>query len=375
MKSKKILFTQPVLAPYSIPRYEALGRTDSLDIHIVLERDSFAERPGWVPVNIDGCTVHLLKSPSYNKTKIDRTLGFSERYTKALPLGLIPLLKKLRVDAVICCNPTQMLLAALAKVLVPFKLGLNLEDTVSSQVRKPKYIQFFRKLVYRRADFILSFSRLAKQYAESIGINANLYETSWSIDPKWLSMERISKIRTSCLRFLFVGQLNERKGILPLIHSWAKYIRAYPGSTLTIIGDGPLGGEAQRQCVKMGLKSVIFLGHIPYKEVQNHYLSSDVFILPTFEDLFSLAVTEAMAFGLPILTTLYNGASTLVDEETNGFIFDPNRRDGITSALMKAGCQAERLPSFGVASRQIISDYTHELVMKRLALDILLELE
>jgi len=268
-----------------------------------------------------------------------------------------------------------MLLASLVRAFVPFKLGLILEDTISSQARKPKYAQFLRKLVYRRADFILSFSRLAKDYADSIEIKAKLYDTSWSIDPKWLSMERTSEIRTSDLRFLFVGQLNGRKGILPLINSWANYICVFPGSTLTIIGEGPLRMEAERLCARMKMKSVRFLGHMPYEQVHNHYLSSDVFILPTFEDLFSLAITEAMAFGLPILTTVYAGASTLVNEGVNGFIFDPASPDGITAALMKAGSQGRRLPLLGAASRQIISEYTHELIMERLALNLLQELD
>lgn len=55
------------------------------------------------------------------------------------------------------------------------------------------------------------------------------------------------------------------------------------------------------------MRSVHFLGKIPYQEVYKYYGIADVFVLPTLEDNWSLVVPEAMSCGLPVATSIYNG--------------------------------------------------------------------
>jgi len=73
---------------------------------------------------------------------------------------------------------------------------------------------------------------------------------------------------------------------------------------------------------KLGIdKRVTFWG--PEKDIKKLYGMADVFVLPTIYDPFSNATIEAMAAGLPVITTQYNGASEIIEEGEHGFIVDP----------------------------------------------------
>ena len=73
---------------------------------------------------------------------------------------------------------------------------------------------------------------------------------------------------------------------------------------------------------------------INYSEIYKFYLVSDIFILPTLQDNWSLVVPEAMACGLPEATSIYNGCHPeLVHKDENGITFDPYKEDTMVAAL------------------------------------------
>ena len=73
----------------------------------------------------------------------------------------------------------------------------------------------------------------------------------------------------------------------------------------------------------LGLTNVYFIGKVDYDNLPNYYQSADVFVIPTLEDNWSLVVPEAMASGLPILSSVYNGCYPEYVTEDNGWVFDP----------------------------------------------------
>ena len=94
---------------------------------------------------------------------------------------------------------------------------------------------------------------------------------------------------------------------------------------------------------------------------------ADVFILPTLEDLFSLVVMEAMSSSLPVLTSTNNGARELIYEGENGYVFDAEDISNIKLAIEKIYADRFRLKQMGKKSYEIISEYSNEKVMSKLA--------
>jgi glycosyltransferase involved in cell wall biosynthesis len=160
--------------------------------------------------------------------------------------------------------------------------------------------------------------------------------------------------------FLFIGQLIKRKGVGPLLTAWARFERTMPGAgTLVIAGTGPEEEVLKQQSNDLNLNAVRFLGHIDYDHVALHYASADVLLMPTLEDNWSLVVPEAMACGLPVLTSYYNGCwPELVQTDVNGWVFDSLDTEDVVRCLTMCVMQQDQLPQMGQASKKIVSYHT-----------------
>jgi UDP-glucose:(heptosyl)LPS alpha-1,3-glucosyltransferase len=119
--------------------------------------------------------------------------------------------------------------------------------------------------------------------------------------------------------FLFVSYDLKKKGIEPLVEAAAELKRTGNDNFKVLIA----GGQPYRSLVKLiehlGLQDTfIFAGRV--KSIDEFYANSDVFVLPTYYDACSLVVIEAMASGIPSITTIFNGASGIITDGKNGYI-------------------------------------------------------
>ena len=363
MNAKRVMYVVPVLAPYLAARFRELAKVAAFELNVVIESRLFPERPGWVPVEIAGATVIPLNSPQWTKRISDKQSVFNNAYTKALPLGLIPAIIRQRPAVVVVCNPTQYCLALVARLFSRFRLGVVLEDTPTSEGRKKPWVQRLRALMYRFATFFVCFSQDADDYARSIAPAVHRYRSSWSIDADWLQLPRVESSTEQQVRVLYVGALIELKGVAQLIAAWHALGARSANAELILVGDGELRPELESMVVSSGLTNVIFVGSVPYDQVRGHYLSADIFVLPTLQDLFSLVVTEAMAMGLPVITTVYNGARELVVEDVTGYMCDPLIADSLRAALERALLARAKLGKMGLAARSRMAELTHARVM------------
>ncbi|HLF86630.1 MAG TPA: glycosyltransferase, partial [Nitrospiria bacterium] len=117
---------------------------------------------------------------------------------------------------------------------------------------------------------------------------------------------------------LFVSMNFARKGLSELIRSLPLVRTSFPGLRLMVVGKGdPV--PYRRAAGTLGMEEVlVFAG--PAKETAPFYGAADLFVLPTHYDPFANVCLEAMACGLPVVTTRQNGASELIEEGVNGYI-------------------------------------------------------
>lgn len=116
---------------------------------------------------------------------------------------------------------------------------------------------------------------------------------------------------------LYIGSGFERKGLMYLIRS-LQYLPADVDFKLLVIGKGSqhkYRKEAQKLKVD---EKIIFKG--PVKGTQPYYFAGDIFVLPTLYEPFSNACLEAMAAGMPVVTSIVNGAAELLTDGMDGGI-------------------------------------------------------
>ncbi|MDO9530360.1 MAG: glycosyltransferase family 4 protein, partial [Syntrophales bacterium] len=119
--------------------------------------------------------------------------------------------------------------------------------------------------------------------------------------------------------FLFISYDLKKKGIESLVEAASKLkISGKNNFKIIVIGGLPYG-SLSRQIKNLNLEDmIIFTGQI--RSTEEYYANSDVFVLPTYYDACSLVVIEAMACGLPSITTTANGASGIITDGENGYI-------------------------------------------------------
>src|SRR5262245_8108512 len=118
---------------------------------------------------------------------------------------------------------------------------------------------------------------------------------------------------------LFIAMNYRLKGLEPLLHA----VRLLPlrrPFRLLVIGN-PRTGCYERLAGRLGIgRRVHFLG--PRRDIENCYYAADFLVHPTFYDPCSLVVLEALACGLPVITSQYNGASELLTPTDDGFVIE-----------------------------------------------------
>jgi UDP-glucose:(heptosyl)LPS alpha-1,3-glucosyltransferase len=143
---------------------------------------------------------------------------------------------------------------------------------------------------------------------------------------------------------LFVGHNFALKGLKPLLAALAarrhQKRRSRPIQLLVCGGGDP---EPYRRLAGwLGLADTVhFMGFYP--EVNEVYHSSDFFVQPTYYDPCSLVVLEALACGLPVITTAQNGASELMTDGQEGYVLtSPDAQDELVAALDRMAVDATR---------------------------------
>jgi UDP-glucose:(heptosyl)LPS alpha-1,3-glucosyltransferase len=141
--------------------------------------------------------------------------------------------------------------------------------------------------------------------------------------------------------FLHVGAGFERKGVFRLIEAFA--LARLGGAHLLIVGSDKTQARAERLAADRGVAArVHFAG--TQADVRPWYGSADAFVLATLYDPFPNAALEAMACGLPVVTTPQCGTAEIIDEGVSGFIVDALAVDKLAQRLVRlAGPAAQEM--------------------------------
>lgn len=135
--------------------------------------------------------------------------------------------------------------------------------------------------------------------------------------------------------FLFMAYDFRKKGVRNLIEAAAS-LRDRVGDKrfgVVVVGRPPSPALARMVRQLQLSEFITFPG--PTKQPELYYQACDVFVLPTFYDACSLVVFEAMAAGLPAITTIHNGASGILRQGVDGMILqDPNDISELTDAML-----------------------------------------
>lgn len=367
----KILWVNPSFLDYRVPLYKCINDKLEGDFCLIFSRRRVPERcVKKVEESIAGNALSLI---SEKVVSIGRNSDFANRgLSIPLPKGLYKLIKSAVPDIVIAEGFFQFTpWAVWYSFIHRIPLLIAYERTAHTERNCPLWRRLYRRFIGFFVDGYIANGQLTKEYLISQGVKPeNVFTGGMCADSKGLS-EQVSALssdeklqlkkvlvgnQNEGLVYIFVGRMIELKGVNHLLKAWNDHLVVHPNDKLLLVGDGPL---LEGYKASYSHQSIIFTGGIDYAEIYKYYAISDVFIIPTLEDNWSLVVPEAMACGLPVACSIYNGCHPeLVKKDENGITFDPLNEDNILETL--AYFHNQDLEKMGKMSIEIESEYNPE---------------
>ena len=186
--------------------------------------------------------------------------------------------------------------------------------------------------VCRSADALVTVSSTFVKMLRRYGLNEHIYCLPNCVElPELYRTEQ----HHNKLRLVFVGRINEVKGIYDVLECLHKYKEQLQDKVELHIGG--IGDEERflKMMTDYNLSSMIVQhGWVVGKEKEDLFCSSDVFIHPSHFESFGIAILEAMSYGLPVITTLIGGIPDFFEDKKSGVAVAPGNVDEIYEAIL-----------------------------------------
>ena len=165
-----------------------------------------------------------------------------------------------------------------------------------------------------------------------------------------------------------VGRLYTRKGLFTLIESMPAVVKRFPNAKFIVSGKGQ-SDEMHKLITyaeKIGVRdNLVFTGYYPDKKLPLLYQAADVFAFSTFYEHHPFAVLEALATGLPVVTTWVGGIPETIESGKNGFLVEPfNAKQFSDRIIYLLEHPAEAAEMGRLARKTIVEQYDWRIVVK-----------
>lgn len=355
----KVLFITNLPSPYRVDFFNELGKY--CELTVLYERSSSAERDSkWVGGDAVNYNAVFLK-------------GINVGVDKAFCPNIGRYLKKGLYDYIVICgiaSPAEIMAITICRMR---NIEYCLESDGSFKKDRTGFNGRLKAAVLRfltaKVKYYFSTGEFHDESLISDGVSADrlrrypftsIHERDILASP--LSAEEKKQYKQivgidSDFMVLSVGQFIHRKGFDLLLESAA----ALPENISICIVGGKPTSEYQAIISKYNIKNVVFVDFMPKDILRNYYLAADIFVLPTREDIWGLVVNEAMALGLPVVTTSRCGAGLeLVKGKETGYVVDSDDSCQITAALSKLITNADLRVKMSENALNLIHGYTIE---------------
>ena len=132
---------------------------------------------------------------------------------------------------------------------------------------------------------------------------------------------------------LYAGALNQRKGYADLIRAFAKVAKQHPNWSIVLAGNGEVE-QAHELALSLSIDSQVkLLGWVSGSQKDKAYKEAKAFCLPSYAEGFPMAVLDAWAYGLPVITTPVGGIPDIAEDGKNLLLFNPGDIEKLADCL------------------------------------------
>ena len=344
----------------------------------------------------NGCEVHILTRSKSGKTNIDyrreglwihynsfgsylHFFGKKSKIKTILEMLSSPIyniiifntLRKLDPEIVHCQGHHQILAAYLLKIIKGTPYVVAKHDGGKYGLFNRPFVPALKKIWYKipyvtatdryvcltnqeKNDFDMLFG--ANSLVIPNGVDLSVFSNSNDLDSS----------KKQKYNILCVSRLCPEKGLDSLVSAIPKIREIFPKIMLFIVGDGELLHSLEKKAEEDGVQnSVIFLGSKTHEEIIEYYNNSQIYIMSSLCESFSLTILEATACGLAIISTPVGIAPEMINKWNNGVLINSSNPDLVADAVIDLFSNRDKLEMFQHNSLKARDTISWDTVAKR----------
>ncbi len=327
-----------------------------------------------------GCTVKVLapcSDAAYEASHADfarigrpipiPTHGSIARITLSFHLAnqVKRLLRQEAFDVVHCHEP---LAPALPLTVLRFSPSVNVgtfhayaRSHIGYYYGKPLLKRYVRKLHAR-----IAVSEPARQFVN------RYFPGDYHVVPNGIDLARfrhqdpLPQYRDGKLNLLFVGRLEQRKGLGYLLRAFLKLKRESADLRLIVVGDGPYRRWYSAWVQRNDMSDIAMVGYVDPAELPRYYATADIFCAPnTGDESFGIVLLEAMAAGKPIVASDIAGFQQVIHSGSEGLLVPRKSQQQLIQALRLLLGDADLRARMASAGLETVQQYDWDRVVNR----------
>ncbi|MEW5757419.1 MAG: glycosyltransferase family 4 protein [Pseudomonadota bacterium] len=253
---------------------------------------------------------------------------------------------------------------------IPHTFTVHGFDSLNLGAEK-KSLWKLRTLLWRRAEayglskqrHIVSITPYVRREIEPL-TSAKIHDIDNAISREFFEIPRNERPG----RIFFAGWLNPRKNALGLIRAFMKVVAAGVDAQLHIAGEP--GGETEYyQAIQKAIEEnhleprVRLLGRLNQQEIRKELSEASVFVLPSYQENAPMAIAEAMAARVPVVSSNVCGMPYMIQEGKTGFLVSPDDHESLAHRLIQLLTNAELRSNISASARREAEERYHPLAV------------
>jgi glycosyltransferase involved in cell wall biosynthesis len=364
--SRRVVIITEIIAPYRIPVFNALAQYDGIDLHVIFLAENDRTQRQWL-VYKDEIRFAYQVLPAWR-----RRIG---RHSFLLNWGVETALRRASPDFIVCGGYNYVAawqsMRWAQRNRAPFSLWT--ESTARDFRGGYPLIEFLKTRFLSHCDAFVVPGKSSVDYLKNYGVPEEMiYTAPNAVDTQFFAqraevIRRDAAMHREALRlparfFLYAGRLVPEKGVFDLLGAYgalATQVRKDVG--LVFVGDGFGRSALLRSAAATNPGCIQLVGFAQREQLAAYYALADVFVFPSHTDPWGLVVNEAMACGLPIISSSAAGcAADLVESGWNGRIFSAGNLGQLACAMDEFARDAGLRSLMGQRSSDRIRQYSPE---------------